>query len=45
MGEFPFVGAGEAQYLEWAERFVRFTREPSRAERKPIEDAVNGSRP
>jgi hypothetical protein len=33
---FPFVGAGEASYFEWAEVHVRFTRTPTPAERRRI---------
>jgi NADH:ubiquinone oxidoreductase subunit len=33
---FPFLGAGEATYFEWAEVHVRFTRPPRPAERKQI---------
>jgi len=33
---FPFVGAGDASYFEWAEVLVRFEREPTAAERRAI---------
>jgi hypothetical protein len=33
---FPFVGAGEAEYFEWAEVHVCFTRSPRPAQREPI---------
>lgn len=33
---FPFFGAGEASYFEWAEVHVLFEREPSKAERRKI---------
>lgn len=33
---FPFVGAGDAQYFEYAELFVRFARAPSEEERDAI---------
>lgn len=33
---FPFVGAGDASYFEWAEVHVWFTRAPKPAERKKI---------
>ncbi|MFO0693816.1 MAG: hypothetical protein U0230_09700 [Polyangiales bacterium] len=38
--EFPFVGAGSASYFEWAEVQVRFTREPSDAERRALAEDV-----
>jgi len=34
--DFPFVGAGDASYFEWAEVHVRFTRVPTAAEQKRI---------
>jgi hypothetical protein len=37
---FPFVGAGEASYFEWAEVHVWFARVPSTAERTRIADRV-----
>lgn len=37
---FPFVGAGEASYFEWAEMFVCFTRPPSKAEAAAIAERV-----
>jgi hypothetical protein len=37
---FPFFGAGEATYFEWAELHVLFEREPSEAERAAIEQDV-----
>jgi hypothetical protein len=33
---FPFFGAGEATYFEWAEVHVRFARPPTEAEREAI---------
>jgi hypothetical protein len=33
---FPFFGAGEASYFEWAEVHVLFEREPSKAEQRKI---------
>lgn len=33
---FPFLGAGEASYFEWAAAHVRFTRPPTPAEREQI---------
>ncbi|WP_327010082.1 hypothetical protein OHA72_24285 [Dactylosporangium sp. NBC_01737] len=33
---FPFFGAGEATYFEWAEVCVRFAREPAEGERAAI---------
>jgi hypothetical protein len=37
---FPFFGAGEATYFEWAEVNVRFVREPSADERAAIDRRV-----
>ncbi len=37
---FPFIGAGEASYFEWAELFVRFVAEPSKSEKKAIGERV-----
>ncbi len=37
---FPFIGAGEASYFEWAEVHVEFARAPSEAERIAISDSV-----
>lgn len=33
---FPFFGAGDASYFEWAELHVLFTREPSKTEKQKI---------
>jgi hypothetical protein len=37
---FPFFGAGEASYFEWAEVHVLFEREPSKVERRKIKVAL-----
>jgi tetratricopeptide (TPR) repeat protein len=37
---FPFFGAGEASYFEWAEVHVLFTREPSKTEKRKIKQNV-----
>lgn len=37
---FPFVGAGEATYFEWAEVHVRFARTPTRAQKTAIRKGV-----
>src|SRR6476659_10076303 len=37
---FPFVGAGEASYFEWAEMFVCFERAPKADEAKEIAKRV-----
>ncbi len=37
---FPFVGAGEATYFEWAGVHVRFARTPSRAQKAAIRKGV-----
>ena len=37
---FPFVGAGEATYFEWAEVHVRFARAPTRAQKTAIRKGV-----
>jgi hypothetical protein len=50
---FPFVGAGEANYFEWAELFVCFDREPKGAEAAaiarrvppPLRDTIEWSGP
>jgi hypothetical protein len=39
---FPFFGAGDAAYFEWAEMHVLFNREPSAAERAAY--AIRGIR-
>ena len=38
--EFPFIGAGDASYFEWAEMFVCFEREPQQTEAAAIDEAV-----
>lgn len=37
---FPFIGAGEASYFEWAEVHVEFAREPSEREKAAIAERV-----
>lgn len=37
---FPFIGAGDAYYFEWAETHVYFTRDLKPAEKKQIEKSV-----
>jgi hypothetical protein len=37
---FPFIGAGDASYFEWAEMFVCFERAPTRAEAATIAKRV-----
>lgn len=37
---FPFFGAGEASYFEWAEVHVLFEREPSKAEKRKIKEGL-----
>lgn len=37
---FPFIGAGEASYFEWADLHIYFTREPTPAERTKIAKTV-----
>lgn len=38
--DFPFFGAGEASYFEWAEVHVRFARTPTRTEKAAIRKRV-----
>ena len=38
--EFPFVGAGDANYFELAELVVRFVRQPTAEEKEGIEAQV-----
>ena len=42
LGEFPFpfCGAGDATYFEWAEVHVLFQREPTQTERAAIDERV-----
>lgn len=37
---FPFFGAGEASYFEWAELHVLFGREPSKSEKRRIKQQL-----
>ena len=37
---FPFFGAGDASYFEWADLHIRFTRAPTPAERKKLAKTV-----
>ena len=37
---FPFVGAGEAQYFEWADLYVRFRKAPTPAQQKNLAATV-----
>jgi hypothetical protein len=37
---FPFFGAGDATYFEWAEVHVLFEREPSKAEKRKIKEGL-----
>lgn len=39
-GAFPFLGAGDASYFEWAVVHVRFARQPTRGERARIRKGV-----
>jgi hypothetical protein len=37
---FPFFGAGEASYFEWAEVHILFSREPSKTEKRKIKQQL-----